>query len=839
MKVNDFLDCVGRDLRYALRSLPRRPAFTVAAVLTLALGIGATTAIFSVVNAVLLRPLPYVDSHRIVRIVENVPGDESVGRPAIRSSFMFQDDFVWWRTNSRTLSYIAASTPDSRTLRASEGTVRLNGARVSQALFPLRGVAPVLGRWLLTDEERPDADVVVLSESTWRRHFAADENLVGSTLSLDGRIYTVVGVMPEAFGAEDFWTPFVPAPPQPGAFIAVSVSARLRNGVSIDAAMAEVQLLGSQLRAAQASSDGRPRFELVPELQEATERVAPALRVLIVAVSLVLLIVCTNVANLLLARGMGRQQEIAVRRALGATRGRIVNQLLTESLVLAIWGGAAGLVLAYGGVALVKAMAGIELPDRYALPLGPAILPRLDELSIDLSAFMFVAWLSVVAAVLFGLWPALRLSQFAQPGAKGSSAMRNTRTGRTLGATQLALATTLLVAAALLMQSFVKLTTVDIGFNPRDALSFELVMPAEYGGRRKLQIAEQLVDRLSADSRITSVGFTDVPPLQPGISVSRDFTPQGMSRDLIEEEEDRALELRTQVRYVSSAYLQALGAQLTSGRWFTGDDSVAAGMTVLVSQQFVNRFFPNGNALGSSIDMKLPFGTVTIVGVVDDLHLRGLESRPERAIYIEPRQVIDALQVRRTPTWDAEGALVTVARLSFALRSTGDPLALTSDLRAIATQVDSGIAVEDVTLMEEIVAGLTTRPRFYALLFSVFGALSGLIAIVGIYGVLSYFVSQRTKEIGIRMALGAQRGAVRQLVLRQGGLMVAAGITAGLVGAVGLTRYLEGMLFGLATLDATTYVVVAIAFAAIALIAVYVPARRATTLDPLIALRHE
>jgi predicted permease len=427
-----------------------------------------------------------------------------------------------------------------------------------------------------------------------------------------------------------------------------------------------------------------------------------------------------------------------------------------------------------------------------------------------------------------------------------------------LGTVQLALAMTLLVAAGLLLHSFVGVARVETGFDPQRTLSFEVVMPGEYAAERRIAAAEQIIARLRAHPQVTSVGFTSAPPLQPGLnlpggvpvlppsaSIGMDFAPQGTSAEARNEEEDRERgALRTQTRFVSSGYLQALGARLVEGRWFTGDETGAGGMTALVSRRFAQRYFPAGDAIGSKISMERPFGTMTIVGVVDDMRLRGLDRPPDRAIFIEPQQLVHAVQATRSagsgPSGDPYGLFTFRGpSTAFALRSNGDPLALADEVRAVAREVDAGLAVEHVMLAEDIISGITARPRFYALVLGVFGGIAAFIAIIGIYGVLSYFVAQRTKEIGIRMALGAQRGAVRRLVLRQGGAMTAIGVCAGVAGAAGLSRYLEGMLVGLTTLDAATYVAVAVAFATVAMLAVYLPARRATTVDPLMALRHD
>jgi len=842
-----FVAEIAGDVRYALRSFAKTPGLTAITVVTLALGIGATTAIFSVVNAVLLKPLPYADPDRLVHIVENVPAEETFGGTPVRRSSMNVDELDWWRTSSRTLSHFAVMLQEGRTLTTPDGTVQLYGARVSPALFAMRGVPPLLGRGLQPDEERPDADVVVLGESTWREHFGGDPGVVGRTLQLDGRVHTIVGVMPPDFGTEAFWTPFVVAPTQPGRVMFLMASARLRDGVSLEEASAEANVVGLQLRGIAPEPGDPPRFEIVRELDDVTARVVPALRVLVVAVAAVLVIVCTNVANLLLVRGTRRQQEIAIRRSLGATRGRIVRQVLAESFMLAAFAALAGTALAYGGVALLKSAAVGYVPQR--LLGGAAILPRIDEISIDPAVLAFAGGLSLATGALFGVLPALRLSRFGERGhnaaAQLSAAAGNTRVGHVLAIVQLTFAMTLLIGAGLLLHSFLRLAAVDPGFDARGVLTFELVVPGDSTAERKLEVAEALAARLSANPQVSSAGFTDIPPLTPGIVIvgpAATFVPEGTTEaELREEQSTQTMFQGTQSRNVSVGYLEALGARLVDGRWF--EEQPGAALSVLVSRPYAQRYFPGGGAVGSTLSAGPDFGTATIVGVVDDFHLGGLDTEAERVVFTEPRQMLTAQRTaqQRPPPPAADRMFLTIggSGIAFAARTTGDPLSIVADLRAIARDIDPALAIDAVVPMEQVLSGITTRPRFYAVLLSVFGAVAGFIAVIGVYGVLAYVVGQRTKEIGIRMALGAQRSAVLRLVVRRGVAMITVGIAAGVLGAVGLTRYLEGMLYGITTLDAATYAAVAAGFAAVALFASYVPARRATAIDPLVALRHE
>ena len=831
------------DVGYALRSFKRTPGLTLVTVLTLAIGLGATTAIFSVVDAVLLRPLPYAEPDRLVQIVENVPAEENFGGTAVRRSAMNLTDFEWWRKNSKTLSHIAVTQREGRTLATPDGSVQLYGARVSPAMFFMRGIPPLLGRGLLPDDERPDADAVVLSESMWRRYFNSDPNIVGRRLQLDSRAYTAVGVMPTVFGEDAFWTPFAVAPLGPGQVIFVPAQARLADGVSLAAASAEANALGLQMRGIEPAPGAAPRFEIVRNLDQLTAAVAPALRVLIVAVAVVLAIVCTNVANLMLVRGTRRQFEIAIRRSLGATRGRIARQVLTESVVLAACAGLAAIGLAFAGVALLKSTAIGYVNPRFPVAAA-AVLPRIDEISINPTVLAFVVVVSVVTGVLFGLLPALRLSKYGErghaSGAQMSAHANDTRLGHALAAVQLAFAMALLISAGLLMHSFLKLTGIDTGFDTRGVLAFDLVVPGESTAERKLEMAEALAARLKSDPRVTSAGFSEAPPLMPGFMlISAVLVPEGKTdADLREEQRTQTAAERTQTRLMSPGYLRALGARLVAGSWL--DERTEPGPAVLVSRAYAEHYFPGRSAVGATL--RTGGGGVTIAGVVDGIHLGSLEQAPERAVFVDARQTLESRRsMTPPPPPGADRFYLTVggSSIAFAARTTGDPLAITADLRSIVRDIDPRLAIDAVVPLERIVSGLTTRPRFYATLLTAFGAIAGFIAVIGIYGVLSYVVSQRTKEIGVRMALGAQRTAVLKLVVRRGALVVGIGVASGVAGATALTGYLEGMLFGLKALDLSTFAAVAVAFAAIAMLAVYLPARRATAINPLEALRHE
>jgi predicted permease len=833
-KMSAHLAGIAADVRYALRGFKRTPGLTIVTLLTLAVGLGATAAIFSVMNAVLLRPLPYAEPERLVQIVENVPPGEGFGGVAQRRTAMSPTDFIWWRENSTTLSHFAMMMTESRTLATPDGSLQLYGERVSPALFAMRGVQPLLGRGLVADDERPDSDVVVLGEAAWREYFNSAPDIVGRRIELDSRTFSVVGVMPPEFGDQAFWAPMVVVE-RTGVTFFGPAEARLADGVSLETASAEANTLGLQLRGIEPEPGAEPRFAVVRSVDELTAAVAPALRVLIVAVGVVLAIVCTNVANLLLVRGTRRQQEIAIRRSLGATRWRIARQVLTESLVLSVFAGLVAIAIAFAGVWLLKLTAAGYVSPR--LGFTPSVLPRLDEIAIDPPVLAFVALLSVVTGVLFGLLPALRLSKYGDRGHTSASQLstlvRNSRLGHVLATVQLACAMALLIGAGLLVGSFLKLTGIDPGFDARGVLSFELVVPGDSTAERKLEVAETLVARLEAHPVVTRAGFADLPPGTSITLTSMLLIPEGKTGF---EMRDEIRANRTQTRQMSQGYLPALGARLVAGEW--PDERAGAAPAMLVSRPYADAYFPDGNAVGASMTVLgaggVSTGVVTIAGVVDDFHLRNLEQAAERVVFIDPRHALAA------PRMSDRGFLtVGVSSIAFAARTTGDPTSIIADLRAIARNIDPRLAIDAAVPMERIVSGLTTRPRFYAAILTTFGAIAGFIALIGLYGVLSYVVGQRTKELGIRMALGARRGAVLKLVLRQGVLVVGIGVVCGIAGAAALTRYLSGMLYGLTALDPLVYALAAVAFTAAAMFAVYVPARRATTIDPLSALRYE
>jgi len=858
-----FVETVWQDIRFAVRTLMKEPGFTAVAVLTLALGIGATTAIFSIVSAVLWQPLPYPNAAQIVQIIENVPAEESMSGRAMRMPSMSPEEFNWWRKNVRVLAAMAVSMPDTRTMMTADGAVRLTGQSVSPSLFTIRSVQPVLGRGLYADEERPDAAVVVLSEDTWRRYFGSDLNIINRDVALSGQSYTVVGVMPPEFGDQAYWTPYAVAPSRQGATELLRVIALLREGISPEAATAEVNTLGAQLRGGAAGTGGAPRFEVVLEQAQMVAGVRPALRVLVVAVIVVLLIVCANMTNLLLVRGAARHREIGIRRALGAARGRVVRQLLTEGLVLSLAGAVLGTIFAYGGLQLIKAISVIQLPGRFRNAPGlmaSTILPRADEVQLDPTVLAFALGLSLLTGLIFALAPAFRLSRsdhrrtigatssgsLAMPGGRGGMPSRESNLiGYSLAVVQLGLATTLLIGGGLLLHSFLKLSSLFLGFDP-DTQIFQVVSPREHLRSRKLALAYDVSARLSALPGVEDAGFANAQPLQQaggrgGLYLPPDWESQ---RDSLGDE------YRSAVRGVSPGYLQAMGVRLLEGRWLNERDAPGQPQVILVNRAWVERFSPDKSPLGTNVvfvttgRVKRPV-TWQIVGVVENVRLRmdgGMDSQPNPTLpflgFVELRQFLTWPNPnidRVSPDLDMDEM---AGGYGFAVRRNGDPLSL-ADLQRVVRELEPAAAVEGLATMGGVVSGIIGRQRFYAVVVGVFAAIAGLIAAIGIYGVLAYSMTQRTQEFGIRLALGAQPRKVLGLVLGHGVILVMIGVGFGVAGALAITRYLSSMLFGLTALDPLTFVAVAVLFTAVALIASYVPARRATKVDPLVALRYE
>ena len=856
-----WLEDLRRDVFYAARGLARNPGFAAAAVVTLALGIGAATAVFSVVNAVLLRPLPYPDSDRLVRIVERLPPRGANAAPGWRTG-MSWTEFSEWRARATTLSAMAyVVTPPITLMPTAAGSARLSGALVSANTFAMLGGRAALGRTLDGRDEAAGSNVVVLSDGAWRRYFGADRGVVGRAVVLktlgpeagflDGTPRTVVGVIDPSFDYPspliDFWTPI--AEDSPARKSGGGVIARLRDGVSIEAATDEANAIGEGLRPRPTSGPlsqplpaGVRRFDAEAVKEQLVAPSRPALRVLAIAVGILLLIVCANVANLLLARGTTREREIAVRLALGASRGRVLRQLIAESFVLAASGGLLGVAFAIGGVALVREFGSPHAQGAFQISWGAAMLPRLHEIAIDGRVLGLAIALALATTVLVGIVPAVDLSRtdrlqalgYRGAGGQGGQTRRDMRLRDVLVVGQLAMATILLVGAALLINSFSRLSRVDPGWNASGVLTFYLVMPQDYSTVRKAELIERLLVELRALPRVQSAGYTYAGPLLGVVDTFGTFVPQGRSPGDMRGNPDNP-----QIRAVSHDYLQTMGVRLIAGRFFDARDDAAAPPVIIVNRLVVQRLFGNENPVGRFVhlDGRMEFAPQQIVGVVEDMRQARLDREPAPQMFVDYRQVLALTQERKLPTASQER--LAFGFLSFVVRTNAKPADLMPAVRSLVARVDPAAGIDAMLPMEQLVAASLTRQRFYALMLGIFAAIAAALGAIGTYGVLAYAVARRTNEIGIRMALGAQRGDVLRLVIRRGVILTVIGLVLGLAGAAGLSRSLTAMLYALTPLDPTTYVAVTVLFAAITMLASYVPARRAAKVDPMEAIRRE
>jgi predicted permease len=837
-----FFDELRQDVVYATRQLSGAPLFTAVAVVTLALGIGANTAIFSVINAVLLRPLPYTDSDQLVRFIENFPALRGSSGPPLRVPGMDLAELATLRAQAQTLSHVAAISSATMMLTRDDDAIRVEGAQVSPDAFPLLGVRALVGR---TFDRREDtaaaAGVVVLSYGAWQRLFGGDSHVLGQVVTLDGTGRSVVGVMPRGFAFPDaqteFLLPFVSPTLPPGARASRPAIARIKPGVTRQAAAAEVNSLLIHLpegRQLASSIDGArsPRFELVGVQDMLVGPVRPALLVIAVAVVFVLLIACVNVANLLLARMAVRQREMAIRLALGAGRGRLVRQMLTESLLLALVAAVAGTGLAFGGVRVLRTL-GTGLARR---DLGPSMsLPRLDEVSIDGSVFVFALAVAALTGVVFGLAPAIRLSaqrsttalrESGGSPASGFDVFRRVRLQSVLVIAQIAMALTLFIGGGLFVRSFAKLSNVDPGYDLTDVLTFQVTFPkGRYSAPQYTSLAEEIAARLQSAPGLRSAGYTLALPIVSGrAGQPLRITPEPPAQPppLAAASPERPL-----VSAVSRDFLNVLGIHLIAGRWFGDTDGAGQTPVMLIDRTVAGSGFLGKNPVGNHV-YGYGFGTtpIEVIGVVDSIRQLGLDQEPAQ-VFVDLRQFPPPRRV-----------VETSPPLYYAVRARTEANSIAS-VRSIVRQLEPHATIDNVATMNELVSNSIARPRLYAVLLGIFATVAVLLAAIGIYGVMAYSVARRTREIGIRMALGAARADVIGLVVRQSLTLTAVGIALGLVGAAVVTRYLSGLLFGLTPLDPTTFVGVAVTFAFVATLAAAVPARRATRVDPLVALRYE
>jgi putative ABC transport system permease protein len=800
-----------QDLRYGARKLLKSPAFALVAVMTLAIGIGANTAIFSVVNAVLLRPLPFERPEELVRVFGTRASRSSFSRP--HSYLNFND----LRAQNQTFEAMAAYTGTSSALSGAEAPEQITGVLSSGDIFRVLGTRPLMGRLLEPVDERPGgSNAVVISHGLWQRRFGGDPRVVGRVIKLDGREREIVGVTPADFSFEfvtdaaDFWTAIDPAegPYKSRGSIFLDIIGRLKPGVSVEQARADAGVVGSRLAEQYQESNAGVGFRLASAQEELVGDVRPTLLVLLGAVGFVLLIACANVANLLLARAAGRYREIAVRSALGAWRGRIVRQLMTESLLLAFAGGLLGLLFALWGVKILSAFV-------------PENVPRFGETSIDLRVLGFTLAASVVTGFLFGIAPALQSSRFdinealKEGGRGGTDGLGRKRVRSLLVVAEVALSLVLLVGAGLLMKSFVRLRNTDPGFDSSNTLTASLSLAsARYDTDEKIaDFYRRLVERVRAMPGVESVGaVTPLPLSENGYSFSFSIVgqpplPPGQGQS-------------ASARFVTPEYFRAQGIPLRAGRVFTDADKAGAPGAIVVNEAFARRYFPGVEPLGQRLSLGVNDIEGEIVGVVGNI--RGVR-----------------LATPAVPEYYVPEATAAFSDMTLVVRTKGDPASLTPALRQAVAEMDKDQPLYDVRTMDSLVARSVARQRFSMTLVGVFAALAMLLAAVGIFSVMSFMVSQRTHEIGIRMALGARPRDILSMVVRQGLVLTLAGVCVGLAGAFALTRLMSGLLYEVSATDPVVYGSITALLATVAVLACYVPARKATKVDPLIALRYE
>jgi len=811
-----------QDLRYSARTLLKKPGFTLIAIMTLALGIGANTAVFSVVNAVLLRPLPYPSADRLVTVWGNLH------REGLTKMTASVAEFTDYQRRSRVFGHLAAYGWEAFNLTGDGNPERVVGARVTASLFSALGVAPVLGRAFLPEEDQRGRDqVVMISHRLWQNRFAADPNMIGRTITLNGRSFSVVGVMPAGFQFpfQDIgvW--------KPAAFTAeeqsekergshfLSVAGRLKPGVTLEQAQAEMEAVGREMGSLyQGDYPNGYGVQIVSLHEETVGESRTALLLLLATVGFVLLIACANVANLLLVRGTSRQKEIAIRLALGASRRRVMSQLLAESMLLALVGGVAGLLLALWGADLLVA-------------LGPVDLPRLKEVAVDGRALGFTFALSLLTGGICGLAPALQaskpdLTESLKEGGKGAGADPSHRRLRSLlVVSEVTLALVLLVGAGLMIKSFIVLQRVDPGFKPENVLSLRVLLPPEKYAepQQKRNFFTELVQRAGALPGVEAVGAVTYLPLS-GSRNDRSFSIEGRAGMSGQPGESQP---GADYVGVSENYFEVMQTPLVTGRRFTEADSrEPAG--AIINETMARRFWPDEDAIGQRIrlgNLQSPFPWMTIVGVAKDMRHSGLDAEVKPTIFVPYLQP-------RLPAF-AVGSMFLV------VRSNIDAASLVTPLRTEVLAMDKDQPITNVNTMRQRLAESTAGRRFQMLLFGVFGSTALMLAAIGIYGVMSYTVTQRTREIGIRMALGAQRTHVLRLVIGQGMLLVLIGVGVGLAAALALTRLMSSLLFGVTATDPITFAAVSVLLAGVALTACFVPARRAAKVDPMVALRYE
>jgi putative ABC transport system permease protein len=797
-----------QDVRYALRQLAKNPGFTAVATIALALGIGSTTSIFSVVDQVLLHPLPYPDSDQVLKVSQTFQGKMTDdASPA---------NYADWVAQNHVFSAMAASRGWQGSMTASSRPERVKGTMATPSFFSLFGVTPIIGRALVASDAAPGSDhVVVLGYGLWQRDFAADRAIVGRDIQLNGEKYAVVGVMPPNFSPDDYGELWLPSPwdlpthplapdKDPRQFRDrnyLDVWARLKPGVTLQQAHAELETIGSRLEKQYPNDNQNTGITFLPLHEYVVGDVRQVLLVLLAAVVVVLLIACANLANLLLARATVRAREISIRTTMGASRSRLLRQLLTESILLSLLGGFLGLLLA---VAAVPSLLALSPPD----------IRQFKEIGVNREVLAFSFLVSVICGVIFGLIPALQASrsnpnQFLKEGERGSTAGRS-RTRSALVIVEVGLSLVLLVGAGLLVKSFSRLMNVNPGFDPDHLLTFNLGLPPSSDAAHQAAFYRQVEQGLQALPGVQSVGAVSRLPLAGGNS-SRSFNLPG---DTTGYDAD--------IRISTPDYFSAMGIPLLKGRFFAGSDRDSSLNMVIVNDALVRAVFPGQDPIGKQLTNFGPDAiTLQIIGVVGNVRHVGLDAAPHAEMY----------QLLGQASWPS---------MFFAIRSaTSDPTTLTSAAQKVVWDINKDVSLANLRTMQDLIANSVQRRKFSMLLLTIFAATAMLLAAIGLYGVMSYSVAQRTKEIGVRMALGARRPDVLALVVKRGMALVGIGIAVGIVLSLAMARLIAGLLFGITATDPLTFIAVAVLLGLVAFVANYLPARRAASVDPMVALRYE
>lgn len=811
------MDSIVKDIRYGLRGLVKHPGFTAIVVITLALGIGASTAIFSVVDSVLLRRLPYRNAERIVAIQELNPAGKQI---QVTSA-----NFLDWRTQNTVFEHLAAIKVTTTNLALSDHAERIDLAQTNANFFDVFGISPQYGRLFIAQDEQAGHDaVVVVSNTLWQRRFGSDPSLVGRQITLDGNNYNVIGIAPPGFqypNKTELWLPPLKFAPElyPGQDVVqnrrmgyLAAVALLKPGVSLPQAAGEMETITARLRQQYPDTNNR-RFNRVVSLHKhLVGETNTLLWLLLGAVTFVLLIGCANVANLVLASGAARQKEMAIRTALGASRWRVMRQLFTESTILALAGGAGGLLIAFWGLAAIK-------------KLLPGDFPRLNEIHIDLRVLGFTFAASVLTGILFGLAPAFQVSRLEvqdamkETGRGTSSSRRQNRFRQALIVGEVALSVVLLAGAGLLFRSFLRLQSVNTGFVSEQVLTARLTPsgPAYSDQAGQVKFYNSVLEKISAVPGVQDAAVINTLPLERGPTTG--FRVEG--RPVTTPDKWPSVNYRV----ITPNYFRALSIPVLQGRVYTDRDNENGPLVMIVNQKLAQEVFPNEDPVGK----RITFGNTDsnrqpvwfeIVGVVASIHSLELSEEPHAELYFSALQEF----------W---------VGMSLVVRSTVEPTSLSASVRQIVNEVDKTVPVSDVKTMDHIVSESVTQPRFNLFLLGMFSTIALLLSAAGIYGVTAYTVTQRTHELGIRLALGAQIGDVLRMILAQGMAVIGIGLAIGLAAAFGLMRLMKSLLFGVTATDPLTFVGITVVLVAAGLLACYLPARRATKVDPLEALRHE